>query len=163
MEKEKEDIFRRLIQKTGPDKTSPDFTGMLMKNIQMEAEQALERAAVLETILTKIQPETPSPLFRKTIMAQIALAEKKSEQPIISRKVWYLVAAMVVLVIGFCVVGQSAATVQGTPDFFVKIDQELFKLQKGMMVLPMIYPAVVFALSTLIMADYFVRQRVVRN
>ncbi|MDQ6477899.1 hypothetical protein [Dyadobacter sp. LHD-138] len=163
MEKEKEDRFRKLIQKTGPDKTSPDFTGMLMKNIQMETEQALERAAVLETILTKLQPETPSPLFRKTIMTQIALAEKKAEQPIVSRKVWYLVAATAVLIIGFCVLGQSDTAVEGAPNFFVKIDQELFKLQEGMMVLPMIYPAVVFALSTLIMADYFVRQRVVRN
>lgn len=163
MEKEIEDSFRKLIQQTGPDKTGPDFTAILMKNIQMETEQALERAAVLETILTKLQPETPSPLFRKTIMAQIALAEKKAEQPIVSRKVWYLVAAAAVLIIGFCGLGQSAGAVAGTPDVFRDTNNILMRFSSRVGVLPVIYPIAMFALSILLFADYFVRYRLVRH
>ena len=163
MEKDKEDIFRKLIQQAGPDKTSPDFTGMLMKNIQIEAKQAFEREAVLETILTKLQPETPSLLFQKTIMAQIAMSEKKSEQPIISRKVWYLVAATVLLVIGFCLTGQSDTAEQRTPDFLRETNNVLAVFSSSVGVLPVIYPIAMFALSILLFADYFVRYRLVRH
>lgn len=160
---DKEDIFRKLIQQAGPDKTSPDFTGMLMENIQIEAEQALEREAVLETILLKLQPESPSPLFQKAIMAQIAMSEKKSEEPIISRKVWYLVAATVLLVIGFCVTGQSDTAVEATPDVLRETNNILASFSSRIVVLPVIYPIAMFALSILLFADYFVRYRLIRH
>jgi hypothetical protein len=163
MDNNKEDIFKKLIQKAGTDTIHSDFTGRVMKNIQMESEQELIRLAALEAILISLKPEKPSPVFQKKIMAEIACAGRKAEQPIISRKVWYLVAATLTLVIGFCVGIQSDTDGQHTADVFGRTTNVLAAFSSRVEVLPIIYPVAVFALSILLFADYVVRDRLVRQ
>jgi len=89
MENEQEEIFRKLIQKAGLEKTHADFTSEVMKNIQIETELEFAREARLKMIISDIEQDSAPPLFQKNVMAQITLTKKLEVEPIISRKVWY--------------------------------------------------------------------------
>ena len=159
MENGKEEIFRKLIQKAGTEKTHADFTSEVMKNIQIETELEFVREAALKTIIADIQLDSAPSLFQRNIMAQITLAKKLEAEPIISRNVWYLVAATAALVLIFCFASPSGGTSENIPYFTTILKVLVSDFSGKIGVLPVIYPAVIFALALLILGDYFFRSK----
>ncbi|SEI43096.1 hypothetical protein SAMN04487995_0662 [Dyadobacter koreensis] len=159
MENEQEEIFRKLIQKAGLEKTHADFTSEVMKNIQIETELEFAREARLKMIISDIEQDSAPPLFQKNVMAQITLTKKLEVEPIISRKVWYLVGAAAVLIFIFCFVSPSGGTPENIPYFSTSLKVVVSDFSGKIGVLPIIYPAVIFALALLIMGDYLFRSK----
>lgn len=94
MENDKEPQFKKLIQKAGMDETKADFTSLVMKNIERETKLAFVKENKLRAVINNIQLDSAPPLIQKNIMAQIVFSEQKVAEPIISRKVWYIVASL---------------------------------------------------------------------
>ncbi len=159
MENDKESILKKLIQKAGREETKAVFTGLVMKNIELETELELGKENKLREVINAIQLDSAPPLLQRNIMAQIAFAEQKVVEPIISRKVWYIVAAIAVLILSFCIISPAEKSVDNIPYFSNNITISAFETINKISVLPVIYPAVIFALAVLIMGDYFLRTK----
>lgn len=156
MEEDTEDLFRKLIQQSEPEKTASDFTQNIMKMVQAEE---LVREAALRALLITNEADKPSFSFERKVMSQITPVAKRVEKPIISRNAWYIMAAVFALIIGYSIFAKS-------PQNVISIDSPTFEIARPLTIftanvtqLPIIYSIVITALCVLLLADYFILQR----
>ncbi|MCF2447198.1 hypothetical protein L0657_24805 [Dyadobacter sp. CY345] len=159
MENDKESILKKLIQKAGTEETKSDFTSLVMKNIELETELEFVKENKLRVVINDIQLDSAPPLLQRNILSQIAFAEKTAAEPIISRQVWYTLAALAVLILAFCVTSPADPSADNVPYFSNTLTISVFDFFIKINVLPVIYPAVIFALAVLVMGDYFLRAK----
>jgi len=161
MEDEKEDRFRKLIQKVEPDNPGADFTSAIMKRVQAESELDLaNEAALIQLLQAHPLVEKPSAAFNRRVMNQIRVSQPKPVEPIIRPWVWYMMAASLILIIFFCMLclpsgsGQSASS---------DLNRFLTGVEGTLDTLPISYPLTIFAVSILMVSDYFIRRNLTVN
>lgn len=160
MEEENQDSLKKLIQQSGPEKPAMDFTQGIMQMISAE-ELAAEQA--LSTLLTKYTLERPSVSFQAQLMGQILPEVNTVEKPIISNKAWYFIAAGFALLITLSFFVSYPQTAAVTTLNLSIVGSSLGKATMAVGNLPMMYPIVITTLCCLMMADYFIRIRLVKN
>lgn len=158
MEEEEEYLFKKLIQKSEPDKTGSDFTDLIMKMVQAEE---LVREEAIRTLLVKADADKPSSLFESRVMSQIAPASQKIEKPIISNGAWYTIAAFFALVIGYSIFAKSPQLSTDVDPY--QIEKILTVFSVNVSQIPAIYSIVIIAFCILLMIDYFILQRFARR
>ena len=96
----------------GLKKVKPDFTDQVMKTIQDEE-------TTLSSIIVRNGTLEPSPDFASLVMSRVNTTGKYSYQPVISKRVWMLLAFIFTLVIAASVnsVGQSTGWAFSTQVF----------------------------------------------
>ena len=160
MEDEKEDSFRKLIQKVATDKPGADFTHAVMKRVQAESELEFVKEAAMGTLLqAHVLTEKPPADFSRRVMHQVTVSHAKRMEPIISVRAWYLIAASLLAVVGICFLVLPSGTTQHTPS---AMDRLLSGAYGTLDVLPISYPLTIFAVSVLMVTDYFLRHNTKR-
>lgn len=149
MEEPNEPKFKQLLREAGADKPAGDFTGAVMWRVQEEA--------ALRALVRNSAVEAPSAAFTKHIMAQIAPApEPAAMRPVISRQAWYWIAAgwAVLLVACLFVPGNEQSVLAGRINALLVSNDVLAGTVRE---IPQPVTATIFALSSLLLLDYFLR------
>lgn len=94
MRADKDDKLKALLKQAGTDKPTEGFTNSVMQMVEADA----AREAALQSILKKHPVEGPSFDFTASVMRQITAKHKPLViQPIITKKAWFVIAAMFTL------------------------------------------------------------------
>ncbi|WP_020603703.1 hypothetical protein [Spirosoma spitsbergense] len=156
MEDEKKDRFSRLIQQVGPDKPGADFTRAIMKQVQAESElDPANEAALIQLLQSHTLVEKPSSAFNRRVMNQILVSQPRQLEPIIRPRVWYVMAASLLLIVLFCVGLLSSSPAQPTSS---GLDRFFLGIEGTLDALPISYPLTLFAIGVLVVLDYFMRR-----
>ncbi|WP_020597078.1 hypothetical protein [Spirosoma panaciterrae] len=156
MEDEKDDRFRKLIKRAEPDKPGADFTNAIMKLVQAESElDSAKEAALIQLLQSHTLVEKPSANFSRRVMNQVMASSSKPLEPIISTRVWYMVAASLLFIILFCILLIPSGPTQHTSS---GLDSFLSSFEGTLDALPISYPLTIFAMSVLMVTDYVLRQ-----
>jgi hypothetical protein len=94
MKADKKDRFKKVIKLAADENPAVDFTTSVMKTIEAD----LQRETALKALLQQEEAVGPAFNFTANVMAQIA-ADKQAAvyKPIITKKAWYGIAAMMVV------------------------------------------------------------------
>ncbi|GAB4026960.1 hypothetical protein [Spirosoma gilvum] len=156
MEDEKEDSFRKLIKKAEPDKLGADFTHAIMKRVQAESEMdSAKEATLIHLLKAHTLIEKPSTDFSRRVMNQVMVQKSKPLEPIISTRVWYMIAASLLVIVLFCVLLLPSGPPQPTSS---GLDRFLSSFESTLDTLPISYPLTIFAMNVLMVTDYLLRQ-----
>lgn len=157
-----DESFRKLIRKAELDAPSADFTKNIMQQIDAEAAQSMAFEPKLQALLQRHALETPSVDFTKAIMAKTA-ASKTVYAPIIPQKAWYYVAATAAFLIGFVAYFWKSPhqTVILSPQSPTMV-QDFANFSRALTSIPATYALGLFAISTLLLLDYFLRYRTLK-
>lgn len=156
MEDEKEASFRKLIKKVEPDKPGADFTRAVMNRVQAESELDLaQEAALIQLLQAHTLVENPSAHFSRRVMNRVMVSHAKPMEPIISPQTWYMIAASLLVVVLFCLLGLPAKPAQHT---LSDMDRFLSYVEGTLDALPISYLFTLFAVSTLMVTDYYLRR-----
>ncbi|MBN8824698.1 MULTISPECIES: hypothetical protein [unclassified Spirosoma] len=156
MENENEDNFRKLIQKAQPEKPGAAFTNAIMQRVQAASElDSAKEAALIQLLQSHTLVETPSANFSRRVMNQLTVRQSKPLEPIISTRVWYMIAASLLCVVVSCLLLLSSGSSQPTSS---GLDQLLSGFDGTLNALPIQYALTIFAVSVLMVTDYILRQ-----
>ena len=169
MENSENDKLEKLIREAGTESPSPDFTEFVMHSIQMEAESEMIVSAELKNILQKITVEKPSADFTKTVMLRVDAQSKVpsykiAAEPVISSKVWYMVAAAsvsIIILLGFLY--YSLGYIPANSPASTRVDGIFSLVSYNVATLPFAYSASLVAISSLLLMDYFLRNRFLKS
>lgn len=159
MEKDEEYNFRKLIQKAGKEKAPSDFTSNVFRFVKIAAQQQEETESRLAQLLRQNMVETPSASFDTNVFAKLEPYPSKTEPPIISRKVWYLIAACFAGLIIWSLFGQNADATQQNPGFVSGIDEFLLGAIPKISLIPIQYQLTFVAVAGLLLLDNLIRQK----
>ncbi|WP_221393996.1 hypothetical protein [Dyadobacter sp. NIV53] len=166
MEDSKEDILKKLIQKAGTETPSQDFTESVMLFVGQET---IILNTELKNLLQESILEKPSADFMSKVMAGIPCREqvtnrKLAVEPIIGRNIWYLVAAVTVTLIAFLLFCyQATSGLQNTPSQTTGIDKAFLLISSNITTIPSFYSASLIAISSLLLMDYFLRNKILKR
>lgn len=161
MKDDQEDNFKRLIQKVGPDKPGADFTDAIMKQVQDVSELDLAReAALIQLLQSHPLAEKPSADFSRRVMNQVVVSQPKPLVPIIRLSVWYMLAAALLLIVLFGVLLLPSGPAHPASS---ELDRFLYGIEGTLNALPISYPLTIFAVSVLMIVDYFLRRNLTIN
>ena len=91
--------FKKLLREAAEEKASLRFTDHVLKGIEAELQKQTALETSLKRVLQKHAIEQPSADFRSKIMASLSPAPAEKFKPIISRTIWYGIAAAVVVLL----------------------------------------------------------------
>ncbi|MHA4742372.1 hypothetical protein [Dyadobacter sp. MSC1_007] len=147
-----EENFRKLIREAIPEQPSADFTGLVMHQVREEA--------ALQNLLQEHILESPSPAFNQNILAQLQPARPALQyKPVIGRKGWYGIAAMVAAIITACAFVPASGN---SPTLATYLNIGLVPGQafsNQLKSIPQLYPLTVIGLAGLLLIDYFLREK----
>ncbi|WP_337042826.1 hypothetical protein [Emticicia sp. 17c] len=160
MAKKKEDKLKKLIQGIEPDQPALDFTETLMQKIQRQEETAMNEA--LQSLLIQYAVETPSTGFTEKLLAAIEKADKKPVyKPIIGAKVWYKLGIAASVIFGLLVFFSKPASVSGKSSEVANIiNRGTHELMTSISTLPSLFLMGFFAISLLILLDFWVVKKI---
>ena len=160
--KEDEKIDKLIRESLKMEQPSVDFTNKIMNQIDLvDAKQ--EKA--LGSLLKKNTLESPSLNFTERVMAEVEKASVKvADAPIIGKKAWTFISMLVASIFVYVLLTgeKNAATSQAIDGTMEKVDNLLsnsmtFDLP-AILTSPM-FGLSVFALSSLLFLDYFMKNR----
>ena len=159
MAQDKEDKLKKLIQSVEPDQPTADFTAILMQKI--EAQEAIVVNPALDALFERHLIEEPSVDFTQKVMMGVERIDKKVVyEPIISKKVWYVIGIAASLIITFIsFFGKSVQTSSTPPPLANSINQVTGKIILQINALPTLVLACLFAVSSLVLIEYFISNR----
>ncbi|SEI44777.1 hypothetical protein SAMN05216327_101638 [Dyadobacter sp. SG02] len=145
--------FKKLIDETGADSPSDVFTRVVMQSVR---EEAAFRAVVQTSAV-----DVTSPAFGKAVMAQIMANQPvAAPKPVISRQIWYWIAAAwaALIVACFFLPGNEPQSA-----FFSELNARIMsaRLFSQKFAVPQPITLTIIGLSSLVMLDYFLRNRLV--
>ncbi|MBO9613969.1 MAG: hypothetical protein J7619_14795 [Dyadobacter sp.] len=143
--------FKKLIGGISTDAPSDAFTRAVMQRVH---EEATFRTLVQNNVI-----EAPSQAFSSGIIAQIqASSTAVSAKPVISRNVWYWLAAAwaALIVAAFFVPGNEQSALWGKLNGVI-VSNQVF-IQK-FLVIPQPVILTIIGLSGLMLLDYFLRDK----
>lgn len=156
MEDEQETSFRKLIRKAGPDEPGADFTHTIMNRVQAESElDSAKEAALIQLFGSHTLVEKPSADFSRRVMSQVPVSQPRLLEPIIRPGVWYMIAAAVVFIVLLCFLALPAESTPPTPS---AMDRFISGFAGTLDAVPISYPFIMFAVSILMVTDYYVRR-----
>lgn len=153
MESKKEHIFRKLIHQGGVEKPSSEFSSVLMKRINAEAEMSDIKEETMAFLLkSQASLEMPSQGFNQRVMNGLLTTEPLKEPKIISNFTWCTIAVVLVVTLLF-------ALYFGSPGSSPQLNFPS-NLGKSLNAIPSVYPLSIFAGGMLLLLDYLLRQKV---
>lgn len=160
MAQDKDDKLKKLIQSVKLDQPTADFTATIMQ--QIEAQESHVPNPALQVLLEKHLIESPSLGFAQNVMIGIQRLDKKVVyEPIISKKAWYgvgIAAALLITLVSL--LGKSSQTSgSNVPPIANNINQITGQLIVQISSLPVLVLACLFAVSSLVLLDYFVSSK----
>ena len=166
---ENDDIFKKLIKQAGPEIPSPDFTELVMNSVQLDAQNEFVINSELRSVLQQNAIEKPSADFLLRVMSQVevqqvAMPSSINVKPIISRQIWYTVAAAcfaMLSLLGFYYQMYGAAS--PTPSKISLTDKAFSVIASGISTMPSFYSLSLIAISGLLLMDYFFRSRILKR
>jgi len=167
--KENDDILIKLIQRAGPEIPSPDFTDLVMNAVKLDLQKEYVFNTELKVVLQKSAIEKPSADFLLRVMSQVevqqmAIPFKLVAEPIITRRMWYTVAAACVALVSFLGICYKLFGEPSVAASKVTLtDKAVSVIASGITSMPPIYSLSLIAISGLLLMDYFLRSRVLRR
>ena len=147
-----EDNFRKLIREAIPEQPSVDFTGLVMHQVREEA--------ALQNLLQEHILKSPSPTFNQNILAQLQPARPALQyKPVISRKGWYGIAAMVAAIIVACAFVPASGSSSAVTTYLNSSIMPGQAFTEQLKSIPQLYPLTVIGLAGLLLIDYFLREK----
>lgn len=151
MKADKNDKLKTLLKQTGTDQPAEGFTESVMNIIEADA----VRETALKSLLKQHPAEGPSFDFTALVMRQISDQPKPLVvQPIIPRKAWFAIAAMITIFLS--VIAFSPSQVNTDP---LAGDKHITMLIDQLQAIPSTYVLAVVVIAGLLLADYLITQR----
>jgi hypothetical protein len=161
MEENQEALFRKLLKNQEPEKPGSDFTGSVMKMVQIQAvQEAAEEMKLVHLLNTSALTEIPSKDFNTAIMGRILVPKGVKAEAIISQKAWFMIAASLLLIIFCSFLLLAPGTAPAAP---TATDLAMSGVYEKINTLPVVYPITFFTMGLLTVADYLLRQRTGRD
>jgi len=137
---------------------SKDFSGNVMEQIYA---LDLEKDKALSSLMQKHVLETPSINFTSRLMASIEQQSKiTAYKPVIGKKVWFLISSVVVLIFVYTFLKLDfTATKHVYLENLQSKVNNLFVFEYPSLDISPIFGLGIFALSSLLFVDYFIRNR----
>ena len=153
----KDDILKKVIQKVELDKPAPDFTALVMKEVIAECQGEVIADPVIKSLLKRYTIEKPSADFTRQVMTQVVSPEGKTAyKPIITKKVWYFVATLIVFLLFMLDVSEKVSTSpQGLTSYFSVVGRALNSIFTSVSGASSLYLLTFIAIGVLLLADYF--------
>ena len=161
MEKDEEHNFRKLIQKAGEEKAPLYFTSNVLRSVQVAAVRQEETENRLAQLLRQNMVETTSVSFNENVIAKLEAYPSKTEQPIISKKVWYLIAACFAGLIVWSFASQTSDVAQQNSGFVSGVDELILGAIPKISLIPIQYQLTFVAVAGLLLLDNLIRQKLV--
>lgn len=160
MAAKKKEKLKMLLQKVEPDTPASDFMEQVMKEISTDACMEIPINIALQGLLKQHGMASLSADFTEQVMDRIeALPVKKQDQPIISRRAGFAIAASFLLfsLLLFLFTGNTASPSK-SPDVYHLIGQ-FGKVTQQLQVngSPSLYLMVVLMLGILLGLDYYLK------
>ncbi len=153
---EKENRLKVLIQKSGINKPSPDFTATVMQEVMAKEEAAINPA--LKSLLKQNADLTISPEFTDQVMMKIEAHELKSAQPIISKSAWYIAAAAMMILVLYIGLSEQSTKDSGNLTPYLNImGQSVTSLFSAVSSISPLYGIVLISIGGLILLDYLLK------
>lgn len=160
MAAQKKEKLKMLLRKVEPDTPAPDFTAQVMKEISTETGLEIPINVALQTLLKQHGTVALSADFTAQMMDKIeALPLKKTDQPIISKKAGYAIAASFLFFsMMLFLFTENNSTASASPDVYHLIVQ-VSKVTQQLQVdgSPSLYLIVVLMLGILLGLDYYLK------
>jgi hypothetical protein len=157
-EDQSEHRLKQLIQQSGTDKPSPDFTAIIMEEVMAQEEIVIN--PILKSILKRNDRPVLTTDFTRQVMVQIETHQLNKPQPIISRRTWYTAAAALILLISYIVFfGQPTSVSGGVSTYLVITGNGINSLFKMISSIQPLYAITFVSLSALVVLDYFLKSR----
>ncbi len=140
------------------ENTSLDFSKNVMQQIYA---LDIEKEKALTSLLQKYTLEEPLINFTSNILSKVHLNSKASVyQPVISKKVWYIILAVVMLFISYVFFSLGDTSIQSNivNSYLIKLEN-LFSFNLPTLLTSPIFALSIFALSSLLFLDYFLQKR----
>src|SRR5258706_2139095 len=130
-----------------------------MNDIRADAQNEVVINPALKSLLQQTQDEKPHAHFTHRIMAQIeGMGYKNAYQPIISKSVWYwIAAAAAVLIVSLGFSERASNPPQIVARYFIDLGNELSTVFSSINTIPSVYLLTVIAVSILLLTDYYLR------
>ena len=156
--KEDKNLDKFIKQNIDIDKPSFDFSKEVMQHILTSD---LNKEKALTNLLKKHTLENPNVDFTSNIISVINQYSKESNYtPVIGKKVWILIISFIVILMGYTISKLDVTQTYSTwldkyiPSFNVDISFNL-----PLILTSPLFPLSIFALSSLLLLDYFIRNR----
>ena len=152
MDDKQEAHFKKLIRDAGAEVPSDAFTRAVMQRVREEA----AFRAVMQDHAVEVAPKA----FSSGVMAQIRASQKTvAPKPVISRRIWYGIAAAWVALIAACffLPGNEPQSA-----FFSQLNARITSAQafsQQAYTIPQPVMMTIIGLSCLVLLDYFLRNR----
>lgn len=153
MESKKEHIFRKLMHQAGVEKPSSEFSSVLMKRINAEAEMSdIKEEAMAILLKSQTSLDVPSQGFNHRVMNSLLTSQPIKEPKIISNFTWLIITVLLVAILLFALYSGSLGNSPQSnfPSNF----------GKSLNAIPSVYPLSIFAGGMLLLLDYLLRQKV---
>ena len=169
MKDENDNILKRLIQQAGPETPPPDFTDFVMNSVQLDAQSDFVVNSELRSVLQQRAIEKPSADFLLRVMSQVevqqmAVPSRIIAEPIISRRMWYTVAAACIALVSLLGFYYKMYGDSSTVSSKVTLtDKAISLIASGVSTMPSMYTLSLIVIAGLLLMDYFLRNRVLRR
>lgn len=140
------------------ENTSLNFSNIVMQQIQA---LDLEKEKALTSLLQKYTLKEPSLNFTTNVLSEIHLNSKTSVyQPVISKKVWYAIFSIVILVVSYVLFSLEGASSQSNMINLNLIKlANVFSFNLPKLLATPLFTLSLFALTSLLFLDYFLQKR----
>jgi hypothetical protein len=157
MERKKNDILKKLIQKFELDKPTVNFTESVMKEILVEANQEVVINAKVKSLLKRNAIDKPPMDFTNGVMTQVKSLEARTKyKPVITQKAWRIIfTVFACLVLGVSISDSTATVPEGLTSYFVQFGDMLntiFGDANGSL-----YLTTIFSTGLLLLTDYVLK------
>ncbi|TLV01011.1 hypothetical protein [Dyadobacter luticola] len=154
-------LLREMNVQSPEEKPSLHFTENVLKGIEAELESQAVTELALKSLLQQHAVEQPSADFQHNILAKLAPAPAIKFKPVISARMWYLIAAGVAALLLACYLLPSGKPME-TPRFITYASRAsgyLFKVQPISRDTFEILFMTIVGLASLMLIDFFLRQK----
>ncbi len=159
MKSEDEESLKRLLLQAGLKPPTPAFTEKVMQQIEAEAAQSRAFEPQLKGLLQRHMLAVPAEDFTQQVMSQTVPSKTKYE-PLIPVKIWWALAAAMVLLIG---IGQLFPKEPQSDLYLLEgIYQSLPELSSLISGIPTVYVLGLGVVCVLLTADYFLRYKLLK-
>ncbi len=149
-----------MMQLVQPDRPAPDFAQLVMNEIFADARGQAATSPELKRLIQKAPIETPSAAFTYNAMKKIKLVGSTARnEPIISRKAWFIAASMVILSVLLVILTKAPENTSPIPPV---LNNVLYHLYKFIEEVPSVCVLTLVCASTLLLVDYLLSERFVR-
>jgi hypothetical protein len=139
------------------ESTSPDFSDKIFSQIKI-AETLKEKE--LFSLLQKYAKEEPSSDFSSMVMQQILQTNRLTHQPVITKKVWFIIITIFVVIIRFIFSNAEFSKKEPGALFSYMLQiKNLYNFEEPVILFSPLFAWSLLALSSLLGLDFVIRNK----